>query len=139
MTYGPWDDEIDESFRRHIRRNLEDDSDDAMRVRPVRSIEEVQVYHQRVAGWIQALIAQHTTPWSDGDDILEASDRMDKETRAMPVKAKRLMDRLFLQMDVLSWVLNTDPDDLVEETRDRVADAGVDMYELEDKWQGEDA
>jgi hypothetical protein len=125
----------DEPYRREINRG-DEISASAARFRPARDLGEVEDYHQRVMSWIGAILSAHTsTPegWTE-----EAFEKLDKEMEAMPPKSRRALNRLYLQADVLAWVRNMTLDDLVEETRRRVEATGVDMYDLEDKWRGDD-
>jgi hypothetical protein len=83
-----------------------------------------------------AILGQHTSPGEPHTQ--EDFDRLDREMDAMPVKARRTLTRLHLQTEVLVWILQDTTDDLPSETRDKVEEAGVDLYQLEDAYRGEE-
>lgn len=133
---------IEEPFRRYVRRDTEEEmSPDAARSRPMRTQEEIEDYRDRLAEWFSAVLSRHTTAWPEGEKFTdERMDQMDREMNTIPKKVKAVLIRLDLQMDVLAWVLNRPgPDeDIVAMTRERVSQAGVDLYELEDRYQEEE-
>jgi hypothetical protein len=100
----------------------------------MRAQEEIDAYAERVSDWIVALLQTHTPVRAY--QTTEDFEQLDRDMAALPARAKKEMTRLFLQKEVLDWVLNTNRDDLVADTREKVEEAGVDMYELEDRYDG---
>jgi hypothetical protein len=100
----------------------------------MRTQEEIQSYADRVMTWVGAILGVYTSPGEPRTE--EDIEKLDREMMAIPARAKNTLNQLHLQLDVLAWVLGGEPE-LVGNTREKVDEAGVDLYQLEDAYRGE--
>jgi len=116
MTNYEDDDEVEETYRRHVKRSDELDEEGAMRFRPPRSPEEIQALADFVNGCIGQL--------SELGDVIPGteftlSDGTVLVDRKRPRQMEAVYRKLWRYSDLLAWVLNSpgNEDDMEEKIR----------------------